>query len=210
MYWAVSRAVSGKQMASQGDPLFEGGARRLGQTLGQLFLAGEHDRQQLVRICFEIDEQTDLFEQFVRKGLRLVDDQRGDSARGVVLVEPDFELRQHGGLGFPRLGAQIEAARHHLNELVPRQGGIVHVQAPATGFRQRRERRAHERRLARPGRPEHGGHALALGDAVLQIGQRFLMLRRQKQVAWIRREVEGPLVQAKKALVHGQSSLTRT
>ena len=208
MYWAVSRALSGSRWQRSAtrclSAAHDGLARRSDSSSWPASTTGK-----LRRVGFEVDEQTDLFEQFIGQPLRFVDDERRRDAGRQIFAQPDVELGEQRRLGPGRRGAQREPAGEQLDELCARQGRVADRDTVSASLGDRGECGADERRLPGAGRPEHHRHPFALGDAVMQVGQRFLMLGHQGQVARIRRQVERTLLQTVEALVHGQSS-TRT
>src|SRR5262245_52818580 len=62
------------KLASQRDPLLELSQRRFVQPPGDLGLAGNDERQQLLLAGLDVGEQPNLLEQLVREALGLVDD----------------------------------------------------------------------------------------------------------------------------------------
>src|SRR5437868_4090977 len=71
-------------MPAQGNALIQLRQFRIEEQLAQLRLADEDDVQQLLGFRLEIQQQTDLFKQLRRQGLRLIEDQHAQAA-GIML-----------------------------------------------------------------------------------------------------------------------------
>src|SRR2546422_9189336 len=200
------RRIQRRQEAAQRHTLLELPKRRLVQTIGELRLTDHHDRQQLVGCGLDVRQQTNLFHELVRQTLRFVDDQRGGAAGFAARQQRSRELEDETGLRGFGPGVEAEAPREKLEELAARQERIAQVDGARVLRTLLFERRVFERRLAGTGVTDEDGDAFAARDAVVQMAQRFTMLRGQKQVSWVWRQVERPFPESVVALVHAWSA----
>src|SRR2546428_3500435 len=200
------RSIQRRQDAAERHTLLELPKRRLVQTIGELGLTDHHDRQQLVACGLDVRQETNLFHELVRQTLRFVDDQRGGAAGFPACQQRSRELEDETGLRGFGPGVEAEAPREKLEELAARQKRIAQVDGARVIGTLLFERGVHQRRLAGTGVTDEDSDAFAAGDAVVQMAQRLAMLRGQKQVPWVWRQVERPLPESVVALVHACSA----
>ena len=196
------RQVERPELASQRDALLQLPQRRLVQTLGELGLAGEHDRQQLADRRLHVREQTNLFEQFVGERLRLVDHERRDFAPGLPIPNDRLQAAEQGRLRPFRVRSEIESRRQRLDELGARQCRVVQIDAGNAAAPLRFEGRAQQRRLACARFADEQRDGFGGRQSVLEIAERFPVLSREEQVLRIRGQFERGLRKTIERLVH--------
>jgi hypothetical protein len=81
-------------MPAQRDPLVQLGEIRIEEKLAQLRLPDEHDPQQLLRLGFQVEQQSDLFEEIDRKSLRFVENEHANPSGTILLVEVGLQRVQ--------------------------------------------------------------------------------------------------------------------
>jgi hypothetical protein len=118
------------------------------QTLGQLGLPGQDDRQQLLLRRFDVGEQADLLEQLEAQALRLVDDERRDLVARAARAKLGLERSDQARLGRGRLGGELQPRGEELDELRAGERRVVAHDWPDMATAARLKRRAQDRRLA--------------------------------------------------------------
>src|SRR5690606_3973978 len=162
----------------------------------ELGLTQQQDLDQLLAARLEIREQAHLLERVLRERLRLVDDQEDAPAPLLLLEQEPVELA-HQVAAAQTFGGQTELGADRLQQLdgaaarIEEEGDLELALEPL-------EQRPTEGGLARADLAGHGDEALALLDAVEQVGQGFAVGRREIEEARVRAQREGLLSQDRK------------
>src|SRR5262249_28172314 len=97
---------------------------------------------------------------------------------------------------------EIEARREQLDELGPRERGIVQVDAADVLALIRFERRAQQRRFARAGLSEQQRDRLGREQPVLERAERLAVFRGEKQGPRVRCQLERKVPEVEVVLIH--------
>src|SRR5204862_6883269 len=140
---------------------------------GELRLACQYERQELLCGRFDVREQADLFEQIVAETLSLVHDERRDLAPRPALPEHALECLEESGLGIRRVAAELETGRECLDEVFAGKDWIVQADPPDVATLFGFERRAQQRGLSRAGFPHEHRNRFGRAQAVVPVADRL-------------------------------------
>ena len=179
---------------------------RLRHQFAQLGLAYQDDLQQLLLIGFEVGQQAQLLQHVTRKALRLVDDEHGVLARGMLGEQPGIEgINTFLDGGPRRIARRVRNAEFVADggqQLLRAELGIEDIRCRAA-FRSLLQETATDRGLARPHLAREQYEAATAIEPVEQMRQRLPMALAQKEIARIRGDREGLVLKAEVGGVHG-------
>ena len=130
------------KMVADGDALAQLAQAVLVESVAQFGLAHQDDLQQLALVGFEIGKEADLFEQFAREVLGLVNNKNGVLA-ALGLMEEEAVDFGHRFQAVQALGLQAQFHGDGLDELVGVEHGIENERGGELGaelFEQARQR----------------------------------------------------------------------
>ena len=184
-----------------------------GELVAEFGLAEQDGLQQRPAADLEVGEHAQLLERGDRQVLRLVDDQQGALAGAQLLVEPLLDRIEQPRL-LDRAGVEAEPLRDQPEHVVALDLGRDQADRVQPGAIDIGQQMRDQGRFARPDLAGDDDEALALGEAVAEIGHRLPVGPAVEPEARVGRQLEGLSGQAVMLGVHiispcGRRSLRR-
>jgi len=142
------------------------------EQLLEFGLAEQQRLQQRMRTELEVRQHAQLFERGDGKVLRLVDDQQAAAAGARFFVQETLDRAQRGGLVVP-VDDQAERVRDDVDDLLAVELAGHDLRRGEARRIDRRHEVRDERRLARADLAGDDHEALALREAIAEVGQRL-------------------------------------
>ena len=113
------RKLERAEHTAKGNTLFQLPQGRMFETIVELRLRRQDQRQQFFIGRFDIAKESNFLEQLGREALRLIDNKCCDLATAATLAQCGFKLLEQGGLRSIHVDRKLERAAKELHEFLP-------------------------------------------------------------------------------------------